>query len=121
MTLLPFFNVSHKYEAKVSTSVAYAVNIIANDEGTNLKSHRLISTRGLSLCRRSLVNLELFLVFAFFSTLHKVGQRSVWVAGVSWGQAWWQVPLSLCHVLISQRAASVTLCPTETPCHLVLF
>lgn len=30
----------------MSTSVAYAVNIIANDEGTNLKSHRLISTRG---------------------------------------------------------------------------
>lgn len=50
----------------MSTSVAYAVNIIANDEGTNLKSHRLISTRGLSLCRRSLVNLELFLVFAGF-------------------------------------------------------
>lgn len=54
------------------------------------------------------LHLVFFVLFCFFF-LHKVRQRFVWVAGVSWGQAEWQVSLSLRYVLISQCTANVTL------------
>lgn len=112
-----FFNVSHKYEAKVSSYRMLWISLGMMKVQTLKKSPSDLDSLPVTAPRVTRKFRTLHLVFFCFALgffLHKVRQRFVWVAGVSWGRAEWQVSLSLRNVLISQCTANVTLCTTET-------